>query len=114
MTWYAVHDGNGRLVSVGEVLTDNLPADLTAVQLQAAPDFRSSMWDEATRSFVARPMPVLIDRLDDLRAMAGVQALWNSLNATQRQTLANALIALLGGARYRKASQSVAVRDMEP
>lgn len=114
MTWYAVHDANGKLVSVGTRLADNLPNGLTVVNLgEADPDLRLTMWDETTRMFIARPLPVLIDRLDDLRAMTGVQVLWNSLSGAQKLVLANALIALLGGARYRKSGQPVAVREVE-
>lgn len=114
MPWYALHDGNGRLVSVGTVLADPLPPGMTAVDLGAtAPDFRASMWDETTRLFVARPAPLLVDRLDDLRAMPGVQALWNSLSGAQKLVLGNALITLLGGARYRKANHPTTVQEVE-
>lgn len=111
---FAVYEtATGRLVSVSDVLADPLPAGLTAVDVGAAVDFRTQVWDEAGKTFIARPAPVWIDRLDDLRAMTGVTALWNSLNAAQKTVLANALIKLLGNARYRKASQPVEVQPVE-
>lgn len=114
MTWYAVYETTtGRLVSIGDQVADPLPDGLIAAELASAPDLRSVMWDNVARAFTNRPAPVLVDRLDDLRAMPGVTALWNSLNGTQKTVLANALIALLGGARYRKSGQPVAVREVE-
>lgn len=112
MTWYAVYEtATGRLHSIGDQVANPLPDGLTAAPLASAPDLSNVMWDNVARAFTSRPAPVLIDRLDDLRAMTGVQALWNSLNAVQKTVLANALIKLLGAARYRKAGQPVEVAE---
>lgn len=114
MPYYAIYEtATGRLVSLGNMIADPLPQDLTAVDIGTAVDLRGQMWDAASKAFVARPAPVLIDRLDDLRAMTGVPALWASLSAAQKLVLGNAIIKLLGGARYRKASQPVEVQPVE-
>lgn len=55
MPWYAVFESaTGRLHSVGSVLADPLPSGLQSVELPGAPS-RSDEWDEALRSFRARP-----------------------------------------------------------
>jgi hypothetical protein len=52
--WYAVHDSDGRLRSVGTTLADPLPAELTAVVLAGEPDLAAQVWDEQERAFVER------------------------------------------------------------
>ena len=53
--WYAVHDASGALVSLGTVLADPLPADLTAVVLAGEPDLVAQQWDAQALDFVPRP-----------------------------------------------------------
>lgn len=57
MTWYAVYNiADGRLVSVGDSVTDSLPGYLAAVEIDE-PDFSTHMWDAATLSLVPIPAP---------------------------------------------------------
>ena len=108
MPYYAIYEtATGRLVSLGDVLAQPLPQNLTAVDIGTAVDLRAQMWDEGTRTFIARPAKVLVDRLDDLRAQPGMAAFWNSLTGAQKTVLANALIKVFGKLRYRAANQSV-------
>jgi len=110
MAWYAVYNGvTGRLVSVGQVVADPLSEDLVASLLAGRPG-DDEMWDEATRQFVARPVKVLIDRLQDLLtnpAYAEFLTAYNALNPANKQRLRDALIRFLGRARYRAAGEPV-------
>lgn len=68
MPWYAVHDATGRLVSLGTVLTDPLPANLSAVELAGEPDPTAQQWDADRRAFVPRPpAPRWVDPYDFMR-----------------------------------------------
>ena len=114
MSYYAIYEtATGRLVSLGDVVASPLPQGLTAVDIGRAVDLRDQVWDQASKAFIARPAPVLIDRLEDVKAMTGMAVLWSSLSAAQKLVLGNAIIKLLGGARYRKASQPVEVQTVE-
>lgn len=60
MTWYAVHDAAGALLSIGTSLGDPLPDGLTALELAEQPDLALVEWDVPTLSFVARPPAVKV------------------------------------------------------
>ena len=64
MTTYCLYTtATGKLVSIGTVLADPLPADLTALALSAeeAEGLKSGtmQWDDATRSLVPTPPPAV-------------------------------------------------------
>jgi len=104
MTWYAVvEDATGRLISTGEVLANPLPVGMVALTIGSAPG--DKMWDEVTRTFIARPPKVFIDRFTDLLARPGVQTLYNSLTTARKTQLRDALIWLLNKERYRLDSE---------
>lgn len=60
-TWYAIHNADGELVSLGTVLADPLPAGLAATVLDGEPDLAAQQWDSVARAFVPRPAPRIID-----------------------------------------------------
>lgn len=107
-TWYAIHDEDGRLVSVATVVADPLPKHLTAVRLDEPPR-DDQMWDEMARAYVERPAKVLVDRVEDLKAMPDMQAVYDKLSAEEQAALVDAMDKLLGEARYRGESQPVEV-----
>jgi hypothetical protein len=112
MAWYAVHDANGKLCSIGTVMADTLPQGLVAVELPGGKPADDRVWDEMTRSFVARPAKTLRDRLQDILEhadYADLQSVWQSLSPAQRQALRNALIRLLGRERWRNASEPIEI-----
>lgn len=104
MAWEAiVNEATGRLVSVGTVIADPLPAGLVSISLPSRPP-DVDMWDEATRGFIPRPVKVLADRLDDLDAMQPFRV------AVQRRDRAAVLAIvgdLLGGERFRNQAEPV-------
>lgn len=114
MLWHAlIHIPTGRLLSVGTVVVDKLPVDVEDRVLVSQPDFEWVVWDVATRDFVTRPMPVLIDRLQDLIERPAVRALWQSLSQAQKVALQNGLIWLLGKRRFRGEAEDVPLELLE-
>ena len=109
--WYGVHKADGELVSIGSVVApDNVLAakGLFKVPLgEVAPDQRTHRWDAGTRQFVLR---VVKDRLDDLVTadqFAELRTVWQGMSAAQKLAVRNALITLLGPARYRQDDEPV-------
>lgn len=110
MAYYLVYETDtGRLDSQGTVLASPLRANLTAVDVGTRPA-DNQMWNESSRTIIARPAKVLIDRLDDLSNDARFSdflTAFQSLNTVNRQRLRNVLIFLLGSQRYRVQSEEV-------
>ena len=66
MAWFLVIEiASGRLFSEGTVLAAVLPAQFKSVDIGTRPA-DDQMWDEATETFVARPLKVVRDRVDDI------------------------------------------------
>ena len=104
--WVVFETATGRLVSTGSVLAEPLPAGLTATDLGARPA-DTLMWDAATRTHVARPAKVLVDRLQDLIDDPVLAEVWSRLTANQRTILRNRVVALLGRQRWRVVTETV-------
>jgi hypothetical protein len=94
--WYGlIEPANGNLVSVG---TESMFPDGNIDAYQGVydrvdfgetpPDFALSLWNPTTRTFVPRPVPVLISRLDDIQAWLQADpdwvAVWNTLSQARR------------------------------
>ena len=108
MTWYAVcRTATGELVSVGTVLATPLPSGLTALPLVIEPDNTALTWNAATRLFVARPVTVTIDRVQDLTVDPTLGAVWTRLTSTQALALRDRIASLLGPHRFRLPQQFV-------
>jgi len=79
----------------------------------APPDFSGKVWNPTERSLVDRPLPVWIDRLDDIEgwflADPDFAAVWATLNATRKQQLRTGIRRVLarvaGGRRMRQAEE---------
>lgn len=54
MTWYAIEDATGHLISVGSVLGENLDPSWTVYTFANQPD-TGMIWDSATHTFIPRP-----------------------------------------------------------
>ena len=111
MTWFAIHEiATGRLVSVGTVIADPLPPGLISKSLGPNRPSDSKMWDEATLTFVARPVKVLVDRFDnDLLTnvqFIQFQNVYNGLNPGQKKQVRDDLVKWLGGVRFRNKNSS--------
>ena len=117
--WQALVDwATGDLVSVGTVLAPDAAERFQVILLgDERPDREAVVWDRAERSFVARPAPVLLDRLDDvearLQADPDFRAVWDGLSAARktqvRSGIRAVLTALLGARRFRREGDPVEV-----
>jgi hypothetical protein len=126
MAWFLfIQDDNGDLVSEGSAVPAHLlgcmegaadPACVHVVrEVAERPDWTVRLWDRLTRQLVDRPIPVLIDRLDDIQARfladADFAAVWNALNASRRtqlrQGVGRVLASLMGARRFRGESEAV-------
>lgn len=57
--WYAVYiTATGQLISVGSVLANPLPAELSVKQFDSEPDAALVEWDIVTLSFIPHPLEV--------------------------------------------------------
>jgi hypothetical protein len=111
MAWYAVcRDVDGELISIGTVLAEPMPEGMVALEQAQRPDAATQIWDRTLRVFVARPEPARADRVQDLADDPDLSAVWQRLTVTQRQTLRDRLVRLLGPHRYRLTHQPT---DME-
>ncbi|KKK55825.1 hypothetical protein LCGC14_3070680 [marine sediment metagenome] len=106
MTYFAVYEtSTGILRSLGTVLADPMPPQFTVIDIGTSPA-DNTMWDETTRTFIPRPPKVFVDRLEDLRNRPAFKQVWNTLNQNQRDAMRQALIWILGKARFRPEGQS--------
>lgn len=97
MAWSAVYDSvTGRLISVGQVVASPLPSTMSAEALAGFPD-PSQMWDEVARVFVARPAPVVGDRVADFMAQPEI----TSQTVANRTKIQTAAIRIIGADALR-------------
>lgn len=105
MAWHIYIDAaSGQLLSMADT---GEPAPAGVVRLDVAGDPRDPalMYDQTTRTMVARPPKVLGDRWADLQADPTFGPIFGSLNATRKAQLQAVLIRVLGSRRYRAAGE---------
>lgn len=110
MWYYIYRTDSGRLASETSFDPLPLPAGFAYLAREERANLAVVMWDEATRDFVARPVPVIVDRLQDLISDVGYvdfKTAWNGLTATNKTKLAGALTRLLGPRRYRQSDEAI-------
>ncbi|KKL63176.1 hypothetical protein LCGC14_2177730 [marine sediment metagenome] len=118
MAWFAIYEtATGRLESVATVVANPLPPGLTKKNLGPSKPPDSEMWDEATTSFVSRPLKILVDRFDeDLLThveFIQFQNVYNGLNPGQRKQVRDDLIIWIGLERFRNKAESHIIREKE-
>lgn len=111
--WRIFFDGNtGQLKSIASVWGDN-PNNWDFIELEQEPDLSTLMWEETTRQFIVRPPKVFRDRLQDLmddpRFEIFRTQVWQQLDANGQNVLRQAIIILLGKARWRNQTETVVV-----
>ena len=127
VAWFGLVNNNGDLASVG---TESMfeggvrPAsdtylDFTIIDFgDNRPDMTVNVWDREGRRFVARPIPVVADRVADIRERLEVDADWSAaigrLSAARRDTIYNGLERtldqILGEKRYRNPDEDVELK----
>jgi hypothetical protein len=90
-------------------LPSPIPAQFTVVAHGAARQDQGNRWNVATRTWVAIPAPVLVDRLQDMANHAYMAEIWSRLTVAQRTKLRKALVWLLASRRYRTPTEDVAL-----
>lgn len=71
MAWFVIFENaTGRLESIGQIVADDRQLQSRGLVKAAIqnPPADNEMWDETSRSFVARPAQVIRDKLDDVLA----------------------------------------------
>lgn len=117
MSWYFfINKQSGDLVSEGAVVPAGIDTNVYEVRdVVARPDWTTKVWNPTTKALTDRPIPLLIDRLDDIEARfladADFAAVWATLNAARKTQLRTGIMRVLGqlvGAkRFRQESEPV-------
>ena len=119
MAWYFfIATSNGDLVSEGSTIPEGI--DTTVYEIRdvgTRPDWTVKAWNPSLKTLYDRPLPILIDRLDDIQARflidADFAAVWGALNAARRTQLrtgtGRVLASLLGARRFRQENDPVEV-----
>lgn len=101
-----VEDATGKLLSIGSVVVDPLPAGIVVLPIVGPPD---GIWNPTTRSFTARPPDPVVDRLQDALNHPALAAAWTRLQPAHRTALRKWLVWLLGSRRFRAPQEEVTV-----
>jgi hypothetical protein len=117
MSWFLfIRKSDGDLVSEGSVVPEGIDTEAYEVRdVGMRPDWTVRAWNPATRQLFDRPLPILIDRLDDIQARfladPDFAAVWGSLNAARRTQLRTGIMrvlaSLIGGRRFRQEDDAV-------
>lgn len=117
MSWmFFINKATGDLVSEGAVVPAGIDTNVYEVRdVGTRPDWGVKAWNPTTKQLVDRPIPLLIDRLDDIQALflndVDFAAVWATLNATRKtqlkQGIMRVLAQLIGSRRFRQESDAV-------
>ena len=110
-TYGVVDKATGRLYSISSEIPSGLSSVAFDIHTWASePDQTATVWNPATRTWVTRPVVVRPDRLSDMKtnaAYADFQTVYNALTTARKASLDAALVRLLGGQRFRDATDTV-------
>ena len=102
--WYAVYEvAIGRLVSEGTVVATPLPPGLAFKAISRPDD--STVWNPTSLDYIQKPPVLMADRVADFAEDSAVKLVLLKLSLGDRQTLRDALAALLGRYRFRFTDQ---------
>jgi hypothetical protein len=110
--WYTLYEtatGILRGHTSESGLPSPIPAQFTVINHGPARQDQGNRWNVATRTWVAIPPEVLIDRLQDMVNHPYLSGAWTRLTTTQRQQLRKAMVWLLASRRYRRQTEEVAI-----
>ena len=102
MSWYLIiNNATGDVVSEGSESPEGIDTQVYEVRdVGARPDWQAKAWNPQTKQVFDRPLPILIDRLDDIQARflndPDFSAVWATLNATRKQQLKTGIMRVLG------------------
>lgn len=117
MAWYFfINKANGDLVSEGSTVPEGIDTNVYEVRdVGERPNWTVKAWNPSQKVIFDRPLPILIDRLDDIEARfladPDFAAVWGALNATRKQQLRTGLMRILasfiGARRFRQEDERV-------
>ncbi len=116
--WFFINKANGDLVSEGSTVPAGIDTTVYEVRdVVDRPDWTVKQWNPTTKTLFDRPLPILIDRLDDVQARflndPDFAAVWATLNATRKAQLKTGIMRVLaqfiGARRFRQESDPVEV-----
>jgi hypothetical protein len=116
-SWFLIiNNATGDVVSEGSESPPGIDTQVYEVRdVGTRPDWTVKSWNPATKSLFDRPVPISIDRLDDIQArfLADVDfnAVWTSLNAARKTQLRTGIMRvlsqLIGNRRFRQENEVV-------
>lgn len=119
MAWYLFYKKDtGDMVSEGSTVPTNLDTAVYGVlDVGTRPVWSLTGWNPTQRALYTLPLPVLIDRIDDLNAWMQADtdfaAVWQTLSTARktqiRQGIGRVLARFVGGLRFRQADDPVEV-----
>ncbi len=117
--WYLfIRNDNGDLVSEGSIVPANIDTAVYEVRdVGTRPDWTVVAWNPSLKTLYTRPLPILIDRLDDIQARfladADFAAVWGPLSTSRKAQLKTGvmrvLAQLIGSLRFRQENDRVEV-----
>lgn len=115
MSFYVLYrESDGRAISYSTLEPQSVTAG-RAVKVFDNPPADNTQWEEATLTFIPIPPKVYVDRLlemlTDSEYADDIQLVWNGLSAANRTRLRNGLIRLLGTKRFRRDTETLAIKD---
>jgi hypothetical protein len=111
--WYALFDTTtGELLSFGP---GDVPVPPPGTDFTVIGDFGMyqdfMIWDETSRTFVLKPIVVMIDRVSDLVSDSTLTSAWATLSADDAQAMQTRIRQMLGPFRWRFDFQDI---DIQP
>lgn len=110
MSWYTLYQTTtGDLRGHTSTIPNPVPSGMT---LLTTPDRMDQLWrwNSTTKAWdIPIPVPVTVDRLDDLVALPYLAPVWQALSPTNRARLRDTFVWLLGTRRERQPTEDVPI-----
>jgi hypothetical protein len=112
MSWYTLNvTATGECKGHTSVQPDPLKTapSLTTITHSNRLD-QNFLWNTASRAWdIPKPIPVLVDRLQDIADIPFMAEIWTTLSAAQRTKLRKLIVWLIASRRYRQQLEAVSI-----
>jgi hypothetical protein len=109
-TWYTLYTTSSGVCRGHTSIQPVTPDPSMTVRADAQRMDQAFLWNTVTRAWdIPRPVPVLVDRLQDIANHPFAAELWSRLTAAQRIKLRQLLVWLLASKRFRQQLETVAL-----
>jgi hypothetical protein len=115
MAWFTVYRTTDGALRVHTSIDPGDPgAEWTVINHGEARQDQTHIWNPATRAWdIPIPVPVLVDRLQDLINHPYAAEIWTRLTAAQRTKMRKLMVWLLAGKRWRGQNEEVSIDPAE-